>query len=417
MYGQAMPSGPRPKRAIAAIDPVRRFLDTEEGGGFALLAGSVVALIWVNVFGIAGYESFWHTELKIGIGDVAITEDLGHWVNDGLMTLFFFLISLEIKREVVTGDLRHPRRAALPVIAAAGGVVVPILIYLAITAGTSATGGWGIPMATDAAFAIAALALLGERVGVGAKLFLVTIAVVDDVLAIVVIAIAYTSDLSLPWLLAAIALIGAVAAMRRLGLARIWPYAVVGLLVWVATLESGVHATIAGVALAFMTPSGDIRGRPVLEELENRIHPWTSFLILPIFALANAGVVIGGDALDAGDGMRTALAVAIGLMVGKLVGISAATLLAVRFRLGLLPRGVDRRSVIGIAALAGIGFTVSLFIAALAFDDPLLVDSAKLGILGGSIVSAAIGVAILAPGGRHPSRRRDPDPDPSRLGA
>jgi len=417
MYGQAMPSGPRPKRAIAAIDPVRRFLDTEEGGGFALLAGSVVALIWVNVFGIAGYESFWHTELKIGIGDVAITEDLGHWVNDGLMTLFFFLISLEIKREVVTGDLRHPRRAALPVIAAAGGVVVPILIYLAITAGTSATGGWGIPMATDAAFAIAALALLGERVGVGGKLFLVTIAVVDDVLAIVVIAIAYTSDLSLPWLLAAIALIGVVAAMRRLGLVRIWPYAVVGLLVWVATLESGVHATIAGVALAFMTPSGDIRGRPVLEELENRIHPWTSFLILPIFALANAGVVIGGDALDAGDGMRTALAVAIGLMVGKLVGISAATLLAVRFRLGLLPRGVDRRSVIGIAALAGIGFTVSLFIAALAFDDPLLVDSAKLGILGGSIVSAAIGVAILAPGGRHPSRRRDPDPDPSRLGA
>ena len=417
MYGQAMPPGPRPKRAIAAIDPVRRFLDTEEGGGFALLAGSVVALIWVNVFGIAGYDSFWHTELKIGIGDVAITEDLGHWVNDGLMTLFFFLISLEIKREIVTGDLRHPRRAALPVIAAAGGVVVPILIYLAITAGTSATGGWGIPMATDAAFAIAALALLGERVGVGAKLFLVTIAVVDDVLAIVVIAIAYTSDLSLPWLLAAIALIGVVAAMRRLGLVRIWPYAVVGLLVWVATLESGVHATIAGVALAFMTPSGDIRGRPVLEELENRIHPWTSFLILPIFALANAGVVIGGDALDAGDGMRTALAVAIGLMVGKLVGISAATLLAVRFRLGLLPRGVDRRSVIGIAALAGIGFTVSLFIAALAFDDPLLVDSAKLGILGGSIVSAAIGVAILAPGGRHPSRRRDPDPDPSRLGA
>ena len=417
MYGQAMPPGPRPKRAIAAIDPVRRFLDTEEGGGFALLAGSVVALIWVNVFGIAGYESFWHTELKIGIGDVAITEDLGHWVNDGLMTLFFFLISLEIKREVVTGDLRHPRRAALPVIAAAGGVVVPILVYLAITAGTSATGGWGIPMATDAAFAIAALALLGERVGVGAKLFLVTIAVVDDVLAIVVIAIAYTSDLSLPWLLAAIALIGVVAAMRRLGLVRIWPYAVVGLLVWVATLESGVHATIAGVALAFMTPSGDIRGRPVLEELENRIHPWTSFLILPIFALANAGVVIGGDALDAGDGMRTALAVAIGLMVGKLVGISAAPLLAVRFRLGLLPRGVDRRSVIGIAALAGVGFTVSLFIAALAFDDPLLVDSAKLGILGGSIVSAAIGVAILAPGGRHPSRRRDPDPDPSRLGA
>jgi NhaA family Na+:H+ antiporter len=394
----------RPRRAIAVIDPVARFLKTEEGGGFALLAGSIVALLWVNVFGIGGYESFWHTELTIGIGQASISEDLGHWVNDGLMTLFFFLISLEIKREVVHGELRRPRQAALPVIAATGGVAVPILIFLALTAGTSATSGWGIPMATDAAFAIAALALLGDRVGVGAKLFLVTIAVVDDVLAIAVIAIAYTSELSLPWLLAAIGLLAAIVAMRRLGIAAIWPYAIVGVLVWIATFESGVHATIAGVALAFLTPARPVGGRRVIEELEGRIHPLTSFVVLPVFALANAGVEIGGDALGEGDGARVALAVALGLVVGKLIGISAATMLAMRLRIAVLPEGVDVRSVIGIAALAGIGFTVSLFIAALAYDDPLLVESAKLGILAGSVVSAMIGVALLAPGGRHESR-------------
>ncbi|MEZ5073556.1 MAG: Na+/H+ antiporter NhaA [Solirubrobacterales bacterium] len=394
----------RPKRAIAAIDPVASFLKAEEGGGFALLIGSVAALLWVNLLGIGGYESFWHTELTLGVGGLSITEDLGHWVNDGLMTLFFFLISLEIKREVTHGDLRHPRQAALPVVAATGGVLLPVLIYLAATAGPGAGAGWGIPMATDAAFAIAAMALLGDRVGVGAKLFLVTIAVVDDVLAIAVIAIAYTSELSLPWLVVAVALLLVTVMMRRLGIVRIWPYAIVGVLVWIAVLESGVHATIAGVALALMTPAHPVGGRRVLEELEERIHPWTSFLILPVFALANAGIEIGGDALGHGDGAAAALAVALGLIVGKLVGIAAASLVAVRTGLGVLPAGVDRRSVVGIAALAGIGFTVSLFIAALAFDDPLLTEAAKLGVLGGSIVSAAIGVAILAAGGRHPSR-------------
>jgi len=394
----------RPRRAIAAIDPVASFLKTEEGGGFALLIGSVAALLWVNVLGPGGYESFWHTDLTLGIGDLSITEDLGHWVNDGLMTLFFFLISLEIKREVACGDLSRPRQAALPIIAATGGVALPILIYLAVTAGTGAGSGWGIPMATDAAFAIAAMALLGDRVPVGAKLFLVTIAVVDDVLAIAVIAVAYTSELSLPWLAAATALLLAVAAMKRIGVTRIWPYAIAGVLVWTAVLESGVHATIAGVALAFLTPAGEVNGRRVLEELEERIHPWTSFLVLPVFALANAGVELGGGVLDHGDGEVTALAVALGLVVGKLIGISAASLLAVRAGVGALPSGVDRRSVVGIAALAGIGFTVSLFIASLAFADPLLAEAAKIGILGGSIVSALIGVAILAPGGRHPSR-------------
>ena len=394
----------RPRRALRAIDRGTRFLRTEAGGGFALFAGSLIALLWVNVFGAAGYESVWHTQLDIGIGDLSIDEDLGHWINDGLMTLFFFLISLEIKREVVHGDLRRPRQAALPVIAAAGGVILPVILYLALASGTSATHGWGIPMATDAAFAIAALVLLGERVGVGAKLFLVTIAVVDDVAAILVIAVAYTSDLSLPWLAAALALLGAVVVMQRLGINRVTAYVLVGILVWIATLESGVHATIAGVALALLTPARAINGRNLIEDLEDRIHPWTSFLVLPLFALANAGVELGGDTLSEGDGAQVALAVAVALIVGKLVGISTATALAVRLRLGVLPKGVDLRSVIGIAALGGIGFTVSLFIASLSFDDPVLVDSAKIGILAGSVASAALGVAILAPGGRHPSR-------------
>ena len=353
-----------------AIDRGTRFLRTEAGGGFALFAGSVIALLWVNVFGAAGYESVWHTQLDIGIGDLSIDEDLGHWINDGLMTLFFFLISLEIKREVVHGDLRRPRQAALPVIAAAGGVILPVILYLALASGTSATHGWGIPMATDAAFAIAALVLLGERVGVGAKLFLVTIAVVDDVAAILVIAVAYTSDLSLPWLAAALALLGAVVVMQRLGINRVTALRPRRHPRLDRHPRIGVHATIAGVALALLTPARAINGRNLIEDLEDRIHPWTSFLVLPLFALANAGVELGGDTLSEGDGAQVALAVAVALIVGKLVGISTATALAVRLRLGVLPKGVDLRSVIGIAALGGIGFTVSLFIASLSFDDP-----------------------------------------------
>jgi len=386
------------------MSPVARFLRTEAGGGFALFAGSIVALLWVNAIDAPGYEAFWHTQLDVGVGSLSVDEDLRHWVNDGLMTLFFFLISLEIKREITHGELRDPRRAALPVIAAAGGVLLPVAIYLAITAGSGATHGWGIPMATDAAFAIAALAVLGDRVPVGAKLFLVTIAVVDDVAAILVIAVAYTSDLSLPWIAGALAMVGVVLALQRIGVNRMWPYVIAGLAVWLCTLESGVHATIAGVVLALLTPARPVGGREVIEELEERIHPWSSFLVLPLFALANAGVRLSGDALSEGGGATVALAVAIGLVVGKLVGISSASLLAIRLRLGSLPEGVDRRSVIGIAALGGIGFTVSLFIASLSFDSAQLTDAAKIGILAGSVVSAAIGVGLLAPGGRHPSR-------------
>ncbi|HEX3736662.1 MAG TPA: Na+/H+ antiporter NhaA [Solirubrobacterales bacterium] len=385
---------------------MRNFLRAEAAGGLALLLGSAVALLWVNVVDAGGYASFWGTHLTLGIGGASIDESLGHWVNDGLMTLFFFLISLEIKRELVTGELRHPKRAALPIIAALGGIVAPIAIFLAVTGGHQASG-WGIPMATDAAFAIGALALLGDRVGEGVKLFLVTIAVVDDVAAICVIAVAYTDHLSLGWLVVAIGALLGVIATRLLGVRRVLVYIPLGVFVWVATLESGVHATLAGVTLALITPARPVGGRDVLGELEHRLHPWVNLAILPVFALANAGVELGGGELSDPSGRRIALAVALGLVVGKFLGIGGATLAALRLRLGALPPGVDRRSLLGAAALGGIGFTVSLFITPLAYHDPVLAGAAKLGILAGSVVATTIGVAIFATGGVHPSRVDD----------
>ncbi|MBS1891119.1 MAG: Na+/H+ antiporter NhaA [Actinobacteria bacterium] len=382
------------------------FLRAEAGGGLALLLGSVVALLWVNVIDAGGYATFWSQHIDIGIGSASIDESLAHWVNDGLMTFFFFLISLEIKRELVTGELRHPKRAALPIIAALGGVVTPIAIFLVVSGGQNAAG-WGIPMATDAAFAIGVLALLGDRVGVGVKLFLVTIAVVDDVGAILVIAVAYTDHLSLGWLaLAVVGLLGAV-AMRALGARRILLFVPIGVFVWVATLESGIHATLAGVALALICPATPVGGRDVLGELEHRLHPWVNYAILPLFALANAGVKLGGGELSDAEGRRIALAVALGLVVGKFVGIAGSTIAALKLRLGALPAGVDLSGLLGAAALGGIGFTVSLFITPLAYEDPLLIGAAKLGILGGSVVSAVIGITIFAATGIHPTREED----------
>jgi NhaA family Na+:H+ antiporter len=381
---------------------MRDFLRNEANGGLALLLGSIAALLWVNVVDPASYVSFWGTHLNIGIGDASIDESLGHWVNDGLMTLFFFLISLEIKRELVTGELRHPKRAALPIIAALGGILVPIAIFFAVTGGHDASG-WGIPMATDAAFAIGVLALLGDRISEGVKLLLLTIAVVDDVAAILVIAVAYTDHLSLGWLGLAIAGLLVVAAMRALGVRRILAYVPLGIFVWVATFESGVHATLAGVALALLTPAVPVGGRDVLGELEHRLHPWVNLAILPLFALANAGVKLSGGELSDAGGRRIALAVALALVVGKFIGIAGATLAALRLKLGTLPPGVDRRGLLGAAALGGIGFTVSLFITPLAYDDPLLVGAAKLGILGGSVIAATIGITIFLTG-RRPDR-------------
>jgi NhaA family Na+:H+ antiporter len=308
---------------------------------------------------------------------------------------------LEIKRELVTGELRNPHAALLPVLAAAGGVALPALIFLSLTWGSVPAAGWGIPIATDIAFALGVLALLGERVPVGAKLFLLAIAIVDDIVAITVIALAYSDSIHPGWLGGAAGGVLLVVGLRAVGVTVIWPYAVVGVAVWAATLESGVHATIAGVALGLLTPATSVNGRDVLGVLESRLHPVSALFIVPLFALANAGVGLETDALAAPGAGRLALAVALGLLLGKSLGVAGVTLLALRLRLGELPAGVTTRYVWGLASLAGVGFTVSLLIADLAYDDPALVETAKIGILFGSAAAALLGTVILFPG-RHP---------------
>ncbi len=355
----------------------------------------------------AGYASVWARMLDLG----ALELDLRHWINDALMAIFFFVVGLEIKREFALGELRERRAAALPVIAALGGVALPALIFLAITAGTPATAGWAIPAATDIAFAVGVLALLRSRVSPGMKLLLLTIAIVDDVAAILIIALFYASDLSLAWLAAAFCGLAAVVALRRLGVARIAPYAALGVAIWLAVHESGVHATIAGVALGLLTPAGEVGGRNVLALLEQRLHALSAFVVVPLFALANAGVSFGGGVLSDALSSRLAWAIAVALVAGKLLGITGATFAALRLGAGTLPSDVRRDQVWGIAAVGGIGFTVSLFIAGLAFDDPATVDLAKVGIFAGSLVSGVLGSLVVvatarrARPGSRPSRR------------
>jgi NhaA family Na+:H+ antiporter len=393
-----MPPTRAPKRPLGALQD---FLHDEAAGGIVLVAGAVLAVVWANSPVSDSYFDFWGQYLTIGWGPTAITEDLQHWVNDGLMVLFFFVVGLEIKRELAIGELRDARAAALPAAAALGGVVVPALIFVALTSG-EARAGWGIPMATDIAFAVGVLALLGDRIPAGAKLLLLSVAIVDDIIAITVIALFYAESVSMSWLAGAVVGLAVVVVMRRLGVNVIWPYALVGVVVWVATLESGVHATIAGVALGLLTPARDVGGRNVLATLEHRLHPWSAFVVVPLFALANAGVNFGGGLL--GEAASTALpwAIALGLVFGKIVGIGAAVWLAVRTGLGRLPQGVGALHVVGVAAVAGIGFTVSLFIADLAYKDPTLTETAKVGIFAGSLLAGVIGAALMIVAGRRP---------------
>jgi Na+:H+ antiporter, NhaA family len=406
--------------------PLRQFLHTESGGGIALLVAAVVALVWANSPWSGGYESLWSTELRLSLGGVELSEDLRHWVNDGLMAIFFFVVGLEIKRELVVGELRAPRTAALPALAALGGMVVPAALYLAVNAGREGVDGWGIPMATDIAFAVGVVALLGSRVPSALKLFLLTLAIVDDIGAILVIALVYSEGVDAGALaVAALAGLGIV-VLRRLGVD--WPFAYVaaGLVLWVATYQSGVHATIAGVVLGLLTPArpvapdlltqdwvSDLAEDPSphdlatlrrvarssvspAERLQHDLHPLTSFVIVPLFALANAGVVIERGAFDAPGAGAVALGIGVGLVAGKVIGITGATWLAVRTGVGRLPSGVTVRQLVGVAGVAGIGFTVSLFIAGLAFPEaPGLEAAAKIGILIASVVAAVVGSAIL----------------------
>jgi NhaA family Na+:H+ antiporter len=372
------------------VSPLVEYLHDEAAGGIVLLVGAVVALAWANSPASDSYFDLWHTHLDLGI-DLS----LQHWVNDGLMALFFFVVGLEIKRELVAGELRDPRAALLPALAAGAGVALPALLFFALTAGSDAAAGWAIPAATDIAFAVGILALLRDRVPAGLRLFLLAIAIIDDVIAIVIIAIFYSESVSLVWLAGSVGIVGVVVAMRVLGVWRVSWYVLPALALWIAVHESGVHATIAGVALGLLTPTGDVHGRNVLELLEHRLHPLSAFVVVPLFALANAGVDFGGGVLSDALSSTLTWAVVVGLLVGKPVGIATATWVALRLRVGALPEGVAFRHVIGAGALGGIGFTVSIFIAGLAFEEGPMVDDAKVGIFVASIASGLLGAVLL----------------------
>ncbi len=380
-------------RPTAAIT---RFVRTESGSAGVLLLAAVAALIAANTPIAGAVDDFWHTKLTLPLGPLSITEDIQHWINDLLMAVFFFVVGLEIRRELTVGELSSWRRAITPGMAAIGGMVLPALIYAGLNGGTEAASGWGIPMATDIAFAVGVLALVGNRVPASLRAFLLSLAIVDDIGAISVIAIFYTAELAVPWLAAAGGASVLAVSVRRL-VRQGWVYVLFGLFLWLAVFESGVHATIAGILLAFLLPSS-----LDLEKLEHSLHKWSAYLILPLFALANAGVSLSGGALGNAVSSRVTWGVVLGLLAGKLIGIPLFAYAARWTRLGELPPGVGPRHLVGVAGLAGIGFTVSLFITGLAFEEQALTDAAKVGIVAASVLAAAIGLVVLRTGRPRP---------------
>lgn len=408
-------------RSPAARRSLREFIATQNTSAAVLLAATIGALVWANSPWSASYERLWETELSIALGGAELALSLRHWINDGLMALFFFVAGLEIRREFDMGELRERRRVATPVIAAIGGMAVPALIYLAFTAGTPAAHGWGITMGTDTAFALGILTIVGGRWTPLTRTFLLTLVIVDDIVALTVIALAYTTGVSLPALVAAFVIFGLILLMRRGGVRHGVPYFLAGTALWLAVLISGVHATIAGVAvglLAYAYPptraeleQAGARWRLFREEptaayamaasrtvalaispnerLQHLFHPWTGYVIVPLFALANAGVRLDGEALTRALDSSITFGVVAGLVIGKPVGITLATFLFSRRSLGGLPLTVPWPPLIGAATVAGIGFTVALLVATISLSGTQLED-AKIGILGASIVASIL---------------------------
>jgi Na+:H+ antiporter, NhaA family len=427
---------------------LREFIHDEAFGGILLLVCALVALLWANSPWGAAYDALWSTELTLGTVQFHLTESLRHWVNDGLMAIFFFVVGLEIKREVLVGELSSPRQAALPAIAAVGGVLVPAGIFLLLNRGTEGGQGWGIPMATDIAFALGVLALLGDRIPFGLTVFLTALVIVDDIAAVLVIAVFYTAQVHWEALGLAAVILVVLFAANRLGARRPVVYAILGLALWAAVFESGIHATVAGVLLAFTIPANTridpgaflARSRAILQRferaggsdeseasiltngarqealaeledavegagaplqrMEHVLHPWVAFAIIPLFALANAGVRIEGD-LGAAFGNRVTLGVVLGLVLGKQIGVTLGAWVAVRTGVADFPESVGWRHIYGAGWLAGIGFTMALFVADLAFTDSgeaVLLTAAKVGILVASLIAGIGGWLILRRG-------------------
>lgn len=421
------------------LAPFRAFVRSSASSGVLLMAAAATALVWANSPFANTYADLWATKLSIAIGGISFSESLLHWVNDALMAIFFLVVGLEIKREMLVGELASVRRATLPIAAALGGAVLPALIFLAIAGGGTAGRGWGVPMATDIAFALGVLALLGRRAPLGLRIFVTALAIVDDLLAVLVIALFYTADLALPALAAAGGVLAVLVAANRLGVRHPLAYGLLGVALWLAVFNSGIHATVAGVLLALTIPArtridadayverarghiDDFEGRtpagedattevhhaalweledateraqaPMLR-MEHALHPWVAFLIVPLFALANAGVTLEADIVGTFT-EPIAIGVVLGLVLGKQIGITLGAAAVVRLGLASLPTGVSWRHVYGAAWLGGIGFTMSLFVGTLAYGDgsPELA-LAKVGILAASLVAGLGGFLIL----------------------
>ena len=400
----ATPPAAHPARRLSgrAVHALGEFFRLEAAGGIVLIAAALLALLCANSPLEKFYDSFREMPVAVVFGNLRIAKPWLLWINDGLMAVFFLLVALEIKREALTGQLAGRQQLILPLVCASAGVVLPALLFTALNHGdASAMRGWAVPTATDIAFALGILSLLGSRVPVGMKLLLSTIAVVDDLIAILIIAVFYAHGLSLVALAwAAIALL-AMWLLNRRGITALTPYLLLGAVLWVCVLKSGVHATLAGVATGLMIPhvnkkndiADEIEHSP-LEHLEHALHPWVAYAILPIFAFANAGLVLGGLKLD---DMLAALPVGItlALVVGKPIGIVGAALVMRAARWAPFPEGMDLRAMIGLGLLCGIGFTMSLFIGSLAYADPLRYEEAVLGILGASVIAAVLGYGWL----------------------
>lgn len=432
-------------KAIATT-AFQNFFNTIANGGFLLLAASFAALFWSNI-SPESYGHFWHRELTLSIGGAALSHSLAHWVNDGLMTLFFFTVGLEIKREMLVGALSDPRRAALPVAAAAGGMIFPALIYWLFNGGSSSISGWGIPVATDIAFSLAILSTLRNRVPFGIRIFLTAFAIADDLGAILVIAFFYTPEIHLTYLFGGLAICVVLFVMNRFWVKNPLGYLLLGAILWYMVAHSGLHATITGVIVSMFIPArsryntdvfmkmvrnrleeikcdGDECGYTImvnrthldavhsinmacsqvetpLQRMEHALEPWVAYLILPLFALANAGVVLG--ALDLGDAVthQVTLGIIFGLVIGKPIGITLFTWLTTKILRVDLITGATWSMIVGVGFLGGIGFTMSLFISALSFTEPIFQEYAKIGIIVGSLLSGIFGLVVLHWSTRH----------------
>lgn len=417
------------ERVLATLE---KFLHTEAISGIVLLVAAAAALIWANSPWADGYRVVWHAAFSVGVGDQVFSRSLHFWINDGLMTIFFLVVGMEIRREIHEGALVHVKQALLPMAAALGGVVVPALIYLALNHGSIRQHGWAVPTATDIAFAVGVLALLGRSIPGNVRVFLLTVAIIDDIVAVLIIAIFYSSGLDYGGFLLAGLGVALVWTLQRMGIGRAYAYVIPGAIIWVGFLVAGIHPTLAGVVLGLMTPvrsrhmrehplhmfsriTHELKGRmpedkdhlirplgqirlaqremlPPVVRVQAALHPWVAYAIMPLFALANAGIALGGVELFAGGAQRVVFGVMLALVAGKPLGVVVASWVMVRLGACRLPAGVSWGGIWLVGLLAGIGFTMSIFIAMLAFTDEAFLEAAKLGVLLGSLVAGTLGI-------------------------